>query len=356
MRIRKTDLARAPYPAGGGNAIRLMRAGSEPQASIHRGVQACPGAFRHLSTPECRCYEARVRTDHPPPARKSTETRDLPELFLPPPFDAAALRAVILGPGAPPLPARPAWLEGYALRADADALRVALVPDSGGRVAGVLVSLPPAARDRFDFALAVTRRARGPGAGRDGRRHGGRRSLRLRRGRRARGALARRALPGGAPRALCRGAGRSDGPLYPTRCERGASAPSRHRHPRARPHARRGGQGAGRARISFRRRRRGADHPPVLLRPLLRDGGAPTPAPPLRRDDVGGDRPRRLHQRRRDHRPAVRPAGRYRPPDRAVSCRAARPPRPAALEPRDRGRALRQVRAAGGHRPPRGAR
>jgi nudix-type nucleoside diphosphatase (YffH/AdpP family) len=79
----------------------------------------------------------------------------LPELFLPPPFDSAALRAVILGPGAPPLPARPAWLEGYAVRADADALRVALVPDAGGRVAGVLVSLPPVARDRFDFALAV---------------------------------------------------------------------------------------------------------------------------------------------------------------------------------------------------------
>ncbi|HRO10490.1 hypothetical protein, partial [Amaricoccus sp.] len=65
------------------------------------------------------------------------------ELFLHPPFDAPAIQALVLGPE-PPLAARPAALAGFALRADADALRVALVAAPGGRVEGALAD-PPAA-------------------------------------------------------------------------------------------------------------------------------------------------------------------------------------------------------------------
>ena len=201
-------------------------------------MQACPGAFRHLSTPECRCYEARVRTDHlrrekvngdprlaralPAPAvRRGRAPRRHPRTRR-----AAAACAACLARGL-----RSACRRGCAPRRAGPGLRRA----------GCGRPRQPAPRGAgsLRFRPCRHRRARGPGAGRYGRRRGGRRSLRLRRGRRARGALARRALPGGAPRALCRGAGRSDGPLYPARCERGASAPSRHRHPRARPHARR---------------------------------------------------------------------------------------------------------------------
>jgi ADP-ribose pyrophosphatase len=78
----------------------------------------------------------------------------LTELFLHPPFDDPAIQTIVLGPE-PPLAARPATLAGFALRADADALRVALSVEASGEVAGVRAAASPAARDRFDFALAA---------------------------------------------------------------------------------------------------------------------------------------------------------------------------------------------------------
>ena len=116
------------------------------------------------------------------------------ELFLHPPFDAPGIRALVLGPE-PPLATRPATLAGFALRADADALRVALVAEPGARVAGVRADPPPAARARLDFALAAM--GARPGAGR------GRRGLRLRRARRrmpGRASLARRSAGRASPR------------------------------------------------------------------------------------------------------------------------------------------------------------
>ena len=79
----------------------------------------------------------------------------------------------------------------------------------------------------------------------------------------------------------------------------------------------------------------------ILLRPLLRGGGAPAAPPPLRRRPVRQPRPRGLHQRRRGHRAAVRSPRRSRAPDRAVPPRPLRAARPASLVPRDGGRALR---------------
>ena len=249
--------------------------------------------------------------DGSPSARgKSTETRDLPELFLPPPFDAAALRA-----------RHPRSRRAAAARAAclARGLRTCVPtrmrsasrwsPDSGGRVAGVLVSLPPAARDRFDFALAVI----------------GARAVPVRAEAEG-GAVAAEAYvfdEAAAPEGPWPG-----GPCPEERRARFAEALAEvmgHFGRRDASEVRallhgigiralaraRGAAGAGAGRCSGRGLG-AADVEPidarVLLRPLLRDGGAPPAAPPLRRDDVGGDRPRGLHQRRRDHRPAVRPA------------------------------------------------
>ena len=148
------------------------------------------------------------------------------ELFLPPPFDAAELRALILGPDA------------AARRAAGDARRpCALAPtptrsasrwwrEPGGRVAGVLAhraarGARPASTSRWRSSalrrVPVTVATEGgaaaaeayvfdPAAAPDG-------------------GLAGRALPGGAPRALRRGAGGGDGPLRPPRRGRGGAAP-----------------------------------------------------------------------------------------------------------------------------------
>ncbi len=104
------------------------------------------------------------------------------------------------------LPVRPATLDGFALAADPNSLRVAIAARTGGHVAGVLVVPPPEARGRLDFAFAamgarpVPVRVRADGAEVDAAAYafeflGPRRRL------------ARRTLPGGTPRSLRRGAG-----------------------------------------------------------------------------------------------------------------------------------------------------
>jgi nudix-type nucleoside diphosphatase (YffH/AdpP family) len=75
-------------------------------------------------------------------------------LFLHPPFDGRDVLARILGPEALP-ELRPATLAGHALRSDSEGLRVALVPDPDGAVAGGLAGVSAAARARLDFAFAA---------------------------------------------------------------------------------------------------------------------------------------------------------------------------------------------------------
>ena len=80
------------------------------------------------------------------------------DIFLHPPFDEPALLAGILG--AAPGAARPAVLDGHALRRDDAGVRIALVREDGGRVAGHLLAVPDAERARLDFAMAALGAAR----------------------------------------------------------------------------------------------------------------------------------------------------------------------------------------------------
>lgn len=75
------------------------------------------------------------------------------DLFLHPPFDDPAVRALVTGPE--PLTGVPATLADHRVRADGHAVRVALVAAPGESVAGVVVRPGPAARERLDFALAA---------------------------------------------------------------------------------------------------------------------------------------------------------------------------------------------------------
>ena len=220
-------------------------------------------------------------------------------------------------PRAAPLAARPATLAGFALRADADALRVALVARRAAGSPASCADPPPAARARLDFALGG-HRVRRRGAGRRTPRPTSS-PARPRRvpwpgapcpeERRARFAEALAEVMGHFGRRAGGGGGGGC-------CTASASARSPAR-------AGRRSRDAGGARRRARRRRRRADRARVLLRPLLRHGGAPPAPSPLRRRHVGGDRPRGLHQRRRDHGAALRSARRDRAPDRAVPRRAA---------------------------------
>lgn len=79
----------------------------------------------------------------------------LTEFFLHPPFDAPELRAILLGPAARSLAMRPGVADGWAVRADADALRVALVKRARSRVAGILVEPKPDPQERLFFAFAA---------------------------------------------------------------------------------------------------------------------------------------------------------------------------------------------------------
>ena len=95
----------------------------------------------------------------------------------------------------------------------------------------------------------------------------------------------------------------------------------------------------------------------LRLRPRLRHRGPPAAPPPLRRRDVGTRSTRTVFTS--GDAVTVLPFDPRRgdgAPDRAVPRRAARPPRSAALVPRDRRRALRPAGDAGGDRPARGAR
>jgi nudix-type nucleoside diphosphatase (YffH/AdpP family) len=76
------------------------------------------------------------------------------ETFLHDPFGEPELLAAILGPGA--LPAvRQAALPDHAPGADADGLRLALVPVAGATAPGVRLALSDAALDRVDFVMAA---------------------------------------------------------------------------------------------------------------------------------------------------------------------------------------------------------
>ncbi len=88
------------------------------------------------------------------------------EIFLHPPFDEPGLIAGILGavPGA----RRPAVLDGHAIHGDDAGVRVTLVREDGGRVAGHLLAVPDAERARLDFAMAALGAAREAAAVRAG--------------------------------------------------------------------------------------------------------------------------------------------------------------------------------------------
>ena len=75
----------------------------------------------------------------------------MPNIFLPGPLGAPAMLTAFGTPAAP----RPAWLEAHALRFDPEALRFALIPSAGERVAGVLVAAKGAAARRIGFLLGV---------------------------------------------------------------------------------------------------------------------------------------------------------------------------------------------------------
>jgi hypothetical protein len=77
----------------------------------------------------------------------------LTQIFLPPPFDAPAVLAAVLG--APHHRLRPATLEGHALRADSAGPRVGLAPEPGASVDGALLPASPEAVARLDFAMAA---------------------------------------------------------------------------------------------------------------------------------------------------------------------------------------------------------
>ncbi len=75
------------------------------------------------------------------------------DIFIHSPFDAADLLDRILGLS--PRISRPTTLRDHALRADKDGLRIGMVPEPAGSVAGHVISPDAAARARLDFAMAA---------------------------------------------------------------------------------------------------------------------------------------------------------------------------------------------------------
>ena len=203
----------------------------------HSGGRVPAVIVGHLSTPWCRCYEAKARTDHPRPARRVSGrrrrclTRALPAPAVrrardPSPASSAPSR---------PLAARPAALDGHALRARRGRRCGSRWSREAGRRASPAACSPSAARGARPARLRDGGARGGAGAAAvAGRRRQGRgRGLRLR------GDLSPSPADGAARRrsAGARFAEALDevmGHFGRRAAEEMPAAPARHRHPRAR--------------------------------------------------------------------------------------------------------------------------
>ena len=319
-------------------------------AARHRGPCQRPGADATRRSADGSPAGRRRREMHGEPGSLTT-------IFLHPPFDAAGpARARSSGPSRC-RPPRPATLAGYALRGRrGTALRVALVPAPGGGVAGRLVGAAPDARapgstsrwrrsggaaggDRVE-ADGARRRRRLRRRGPDGR--SGRRPAADRRGARARLVEALAEIMGH----FGRRAGGGDAGLLHGIGDPRAGAGARRREPRRPPRSAPGSAPPTSCRSS-------ASSPMPASSPWRSTAcatGASTAAMSETIDRAvftSGDAITVL---------PFDPRAGHRAPDRAVPRRPLGAPRPAALVPRDRRRALRPHRAARGDRPARGAR